>query len=263
MRDIKVPILLIAFMLLPPIAVGLVPEDLVIWSEPGTVIAGGGKVTIYVKVENATLGGALSTARVQASVIGIDMGRYAEDSAAQVHVGACKIQSASHKTDEDGMVSFTFTPSTRAGTALIQFSVEYAVGKTHYHTNRVYFLPIVQVISLEEIPLSEAVCSGSRDLEFQWILNYAGTRAVVQDIYYQISEDSQVWSDDWVYLSTIDTGSSPIIGQVFGVGLDTRDRVGYFRVKVIAREGEGDGGLQYQWVEAARQTKLCASIQIR
>jgi hypothetical protein len=42
----------------PTMAYGLVPDDITIWSDPNWAVAGGGKVSIYVTVDNATLGGA-------------------------------------------------------------------------------------------------------------------------------------------------------------------------------------------------------------
>jgi hypothetical protein len=256
----RLALFLIVWMIIPALVVGLVPGDITIWSEPAQAIAGGGDVVINVKIENDALGAAPTGAAVQASVIGIDMDNSLEDPETLVHVKSCKIRPASQKT-KDGLASFSFTPSTRAGTVLLQFSVEYTDGKTRYQTQRVYFQPIGQAILLEGVPSSGEICSGSSDLEFQWVLRYTGQGTVAQEVYYQINDTSQNWPQTWIRHSTLDAGMGPIDGTVFGIGVDTHDRMGYYRIKVFAHE-EGKGGLQNEWVGDARQLRKCANILI-
>jgi hypothetical protein len=117
------------------------------------------------------------------------------------------------------------------------------------------------LLALEGLPSSGDVCMGSRDLEFQWTLNYTGNGTVLQNVYYQSSEDGHIWTGDWIYLTTIDAGTGPFDNQTFNVGLDTQDRVGYFKIKVDAGE-DCVGGLQDEWVSSPSLSKTCGSIKI-
>jgi hypothetical protein len=117
------------------------------------------------------------------------------------------------------------------------------------------------LLELEGASSFDQVCMGSRDLEFQWTLNYTGNRTVLQKVYYQSSENGHVWTGDWIYLTTIDAGTGPFDNRTFEVSLDTRNRVGYFEVKVDAGE-DCVGGLQDEWVASPSLSKTCGSIKI-
>jgi hypothetical protein len=45
-----------------------------------------------------------------------------------------------------------------------------------------------------------------------------------------------VWNGNWVLFSSVMTGPGPIDNQVYHAQLDVRDKVGFFRIRVTARE---------------------------
>jgi Mg-chelatase subunit ChlD len=151
--------------------------------------------------------------------------------------------------------SVTFFGATMKYHVPIPASYATVLGEFIAEDNHPYFL------SLDGLPSSGEICMGSQDLEYRWVLNYSGDRAVVQEIYYQRSENGQIWAGDWIHHSTVDAGTGPINGTVFGVQLDTRDRIGYYKVKVVAKE-DCTGGLEAEWVASPSHIKTCGSIRI-
>jgi Mg-chelatase subunit ChlD len=94
------------------------------------------------------------------------------------------------------------------------------------------------LVDVKDLHAVEQESSGSAIglLPVQWTLYYNGTGRVYQYLYYQFSRDNVVWTNSWIHLETTLTNPGPVVDANFTGTADVRDRVGYYRFRVVAIE---------------------------
>jgi len=85
--------------------------------------------------------------------------------------------------------------------------------------------------------LNASLGSSQDLLNFTRQLNYTGNKTVIQEIFYQFSPYSDVWSNDWIKFDTvIKDAKEGTINGTYSSLLDIRYKIGYVKLKVFAYE---------------------------
>lgn len=85
------------------------------------------------------------------------------------------------------------------------------------------------------------VSEDSGILDLSWDLTYIGDEDVIQEIMYQTSSDGVWWDGTWQVADTMHLSSGASINGTYSSSLDQREKHGWYKIRILAREDIPEG----------------------